>query len=49
MHNFVECVFVLTLYLNRRRVFFDLRRQSVLWVEFEKGDMAGVPYGYSVW
>jgi len=44
--DFVEFLFVFSFYLNRRRVFFDLRGELIVWVRFEEGDVEGVVYGH---
>ena len=42
--NLVELVFVFPFYLNRRRGFLDLGRESVVLVRFEKRYVNGVVY-----
>jgi len=44
--DFVEFVLVFSFYLNRRRGFLDLRRESVVLVRFEEGDVECVVYGH---
>jgi len=44
--DFVEFVFVLSFYLNRRRGFFDLSEELVVLVRFEEGDVGCVVYGH---
>ena len=44
--NFVEFVFVLSFYLNRRRGFFDSLGESVVLVKFEERDVECVMYSY---
>ena len=46
VNDFVEFVFVFSLYLNRRTGFFDLLGESFVLVRFEEGDVEGVVYGY---
>ena len=44
--DFVAFLFVFSLYLHRRRGFFDLGGESVVLVRFEEGDVEYVVYGH---
>jgi len=43
--DFVEFVFIFSVYLNRMTGFFDLRGELFVLVRFEEGDVEGVVYG----
>ena len=47
--DFVEFVFVSSFYLNRRRGFLYLRRESVVLIRFKKRDVDGVVYLHRGW
>jgi len=44
--DFVKFVFLFSFYLNRRRWFFDLRRETVILVSSEEGDMESLVDGH---
>ena len=45
-NDFIEFVFVLSFYLNRRRGSFDLIGKLGVLVRFEEGDVECVVYGH---
>jgi len=44
--DFVKFVFLFSFYINRRRGFFDLSRESVVLVSFKEGEVECVVYGH---